>query len=200
VLTPADQVPPDAIGYAVPIFTTRTEAARFCPLALERVGFVGALTSSTPMFLDTYGETEDVAPFVWPVTAWTRGEPFDCAHLVARYNIAGAQVFLRKARRAIAAHGGVAKLANEDGPFIMTARRACGGVMLYDLSRAPNLDWERWLRQAIVDLSRPSDCRVTVVRPVMRDQVRAFVFASAPSWQGILKILVPGYNPATAAK
>jgi hypothetical protein len=199
VLAPSDQVPAAAIGYAVPIFARRADVERFCPALTARIGFAGALTGATPLRVTTYGQIEDIAPFVWPVTSWSAPAPYDCAHLVAQYNISGAQVFLRKARQAIASNGGSIDVAAEPGPFIMTARRNCNGVMLYDLSQAPPEDYDAWVGKAITELSGPRDCHAMIVEPTFRDKVRAFVFASVPSFNGILKVLIPGYNPATAS-
>jgi hypothetical protein len=195
VLAPQDKVPDNAIGYAVPIFTNRDDAARFCPIFLSQLTFQGALTAHTKLIVDSYGQTVDIAPFVWPVTSWSNTDKPDCATLSARYNVSAAKQFFDLAQQAIVAHGGRTADTLEKGPFIMTARRLNRTVMIYDLTEAPDGDYSGWLQTAVGELSNPLDIdETTEVEPSTRDKVRAFIFANEPTFDGILKILVPGYG------
>ncbi len=193
-LTPSDRVPAGAIGYAVPIFTDRTQASRFCPLFRSRLSFAGALHAETPLKVQSYGRIVQIAPFVWPVTTWRAGDRPDCTLLVERYDVSGARSFLTLAQQAIRDLGGGPADSLEGGPFIVTARRVSGAVMVYDLSRAPDNDYGKWLSRAVTDLSDPFLTEAVVVKPTRRDQVRAFVFGTIPSWRGILGLLVPGFK------
>lgn len=197
-LAERDKAPESAIGYAVPIFTNREQALRFCPLFRSKLTFSGALDARTPLTVESYGRKVEIAPFIWPVTSWARTDAPTCARLVERYNISGAKTFFQLAQQAIIANGGRPADTLEEGPFIVTARRVSGAVMVYDLTRAPDGDYGLWLSRTITDLSNPGLTTTVVVRPPLRDQVRAFAFGAVPSWEGILEVLIPGFRDAHA--
>lgn len=193
-LAPDQSVPPAALGYAVPIFTSRDQAARFCPLFVKRLTFGGLLTRGTPLRVRSYGQDVRIVPFVWPVTDWKPSEAPECKRLVERYNISAARNFFQLAVQSIRANGGSASDIIADGPFIATARRVSGTVMLYDLSRAPDTDYQRWFTMAVEQLSNPAiNGSSRYVTPPWRDKVRYYVFGSIPAWEGVLKILIPGF-------
>ena len=196
VLAPQDKVPDTAIGYAVPVFTNMNDAARFCPLFLNQLTFAGQIKANTNLKVDSYGHTTDIAPFVWPVTSWSKQDKASCDLLSQRYSIAGARMFFNLAQQAIAANGGKPADALQTGPFIVTARRVSKTVMVFDLTRAPHGDYNRWLAQAVQELSNPLIGNSTIVTPTFHDQVRAFVFSNIPVFDGVLQILVPGYREA----
>ena len=193
-LSPTHRVPTDAIGYAVPVFTDLRQAARFCPAFRSQLTFAGSLERRTPLVVQSYGQRVQIAPFVWPVTSWTNGDKPTCEVLVARYNLAGARMFFDLAQRAIVEAGGRPVDALEPGPFLVTARRTSGAVIVYDLSRAPDNDYGRWLARSVRQLSNPTIANTIVVRPSRRDQVRAFVFGALPAFEGVLNLLIPGYK------
>jgi hypothetical protein len=194
VLAPSASVPPDAIGYAVPIFTSREQAKNFCGSFIGRLSFGGRLDSNVKLQVRTYGQTVQIAPFVWPVTSWTTGDKADCVSLVARYNLSGARIFYKLAVDAIRANGGRPSDALSQGPFIVTARRVSGTTMIYDLSRAPDNDYEKWLVRAAEQLTDPSWSRQTYVTPRWRDRMRYYVFGSISTFQGIVDVLIPGFS------
>lgn len=193
-LPPEASVPPDAIGYAVPIFTSREQAARFCPIFLRRLNFDGILDARTKLMVRTYGQSVQIAPFVWPVTSWRATDRADCGTLIPRYNISGAKVFYALALNAIRKNGGRKSHALTEGPFIVTARRVSGTTMIYDLSRVPDNDYDRWLVQAAEQLTNPTLSGQTYVTPTWRDKVRFYVFGSISSFQGIIDVLIPGFT------
>jgi hypothetical protein len=195
-LAPQDQVPTNAIGYAVPIFTDMSQIQHFCPLFRSQLTFEGALDAGTPLKVRSYGNTVQIAPFIWPVTSWTSDDKPDCKLLVERYNISGARQFFAIAQQAIRASGGQPADALEHGPFIVVARRVSGSVMVFDLSRAPDGDYKLWLSRAVEQLSNPIVDTTRVVRPPWRDQVRAYVFGVMPVFTGVLEKLIPNFTKA----
>lgn len=196
VLMRNDQVPLSAIGYAVPIFTSRQEIDRFCPQFLDRMSISGVLNQGTPMRINSYGREVQIAPFIWPVTTWSERDTADCRTLGDRYDIAGARTFLRQAQETIASRGGRDSDALKGGPYILTARRVSGSLVLYDLSRAPDGDYPTWLTRAIEQLSNPDATETLYVRPNWHDQVRYYVFGAIPSLTGIVNMLMPGFREA----
>lgn len=195
-LSPQDRVPTKAIGYAVPVFTDRAQAVRFCSAFRSQLTFAGSLDGRTPMVVQSYGQTVQIAPFVWPVTSWQARDKPDCKLLVERYNLSGARMFFDLAQRAIVEAGGRPVDALEPGPFIVTARRVSGAVVVYDLSRAPDNDYGKWLAKSVQQLSNPTMGNTMVVQPTRRDQVRAFIFGALPTFQGVLNVLLPGFKDA----
>ena len=198
VLARKDQVPTSAIGYAVPIFTNRAEIERFCPLFLSQMSFGGVLDQGTSMRINSYGQEVQIAPFVWPATHWTKEDKADCKTLADRYDTSGARIFLKRAQQTIAAHGGRDVDTLQSGPFILTARRVSGSMVLYDLSRAPDGDYPTWLTRAIEQMSNPAATQTLYVTPNWHDQARYFVFGAIPSFNGILDALMPGFKGAHA--
>ena len=193
-LAPEQKVPADAVGYAVPIFTTKEQAQRFCPLLTSRLTFNGSMDASVKMLVRSYGQTVEVAPFVWPVSAWSAGQSGDCSTLVERYNVSAARTFYARATAEIQARGGGPAQAMGAGPYIMLVRRISGTVMLFDLSRAPADDYPRWLDKAIAQLGNPAVGGTGYVATSMRDNVRFYVFGAVPTFTGILNVLIPGYK------
>lgn len=198
VLVRNDRVPANAIGYAVPILTSRQEIDRFCPLFLDRMSFSGALNQGTPMRVDSYGKEVQIAPFVWPVTTWSENDKADCKTLGDRYDISGARTFLKQAQETIAAHGGRDIDALQSGPFILTARRVSGCMVLYDLSQAPDGDYPIWLTRAVEQMSNPAATETLYVTPNWHDKARYYIFGTIPSFIGILNVLMPGFTDAHA--
>jgi hypothetical protein len=104
-------------------------------------------------------------------------------------------MFFQLAQDAIIAHGGRPADSLESGPFIVTARRLSGAVTVYDLTRAPQGDYGKWIATSVGELSDPLDNGLTIiVIPPVRDQVRAFVFGSEPDWERIVNMLIPGFS------
>ncbi len=198
VLARNDQVPANAIGYAVPILTSRQEIDRFCPLFLDHISFSGALNQGTPMRVNSYGQDVQIAPFVWPVTSWSSDDKADCKTLGDRYDISGARTFLKQAQQTIAAQGGRDIDALKSGPFILTARRVSGSMVLYDLSQAPDDDYPTWLTRAVQQMSNPAATQTLYVTPNWHDKARYYVFGAIPSFNGILNVLMPGFKDAHA--
>lgn len=198
VLARNDQVPANAIGYAVPIFTNRQEIDRFCPLFLDYMSFSGALNQGTPMRINSYGQEVLIAPFVWPVTTWSKDDKADCKTLGDRYDISGARTFLKQAQQTIAAQGGRDIDTLKSGPFILTARRVSGSMVLYDLSQAPDDDYPTWLTRAVEQMSNPAATQTMYVTPNWHDKARYYVFGAIPSFNGILNVLMPGFKDAHA--
>lgn len=194
VLAPSGSVPQNAIGYAVPVFTTRQQAMRFCPAFLKRLNFEGMLDARTKLMARTYGQTVQIAPFVWPVTNWGPDDKADCATLVQRYNISGARIFHTLALNAINRNGGGPAHALTDGPFIVTARRVSGTTMIFDLSRAPDNDYDKWLVRSAEQLTNPTLTGQTYVTPTWRDRMRYYVFGSVDTFQGVIDVLIPGFS------
>jgi hypothetical protein len=193
-LTPENSVPANAIGYAVPVFTSTEQAARFCPAFLNRLSFEGALNSESRLTVRSYGRSVQIAPFVWPVTRWTASDKADCVGLVARYNLSGARTFYTVAANAIRRQGGRPSDTLSDGPFIVTARRVSGTVMVFDLSRAPDNDYEKWLVRSVEQLTDPTLTGRTIVTPSWRDRMRYYVFGSVAAFQPIIDVLIPGFS------
>lgn len=192
-LTPEQSVPENAIGYAVPVFTSSEQAIRFCPAFLKRLSFAGALDTNTKLMVRTYGRSVQVAPFVWPVTNWSAADRADCAGLVRRYNLSGARLFYTIALNAIR-QGGGSPNALSGGPFIVTARRVSGTVMVFDLSRAPDNDYDKWLVRSVEQISNPALSGKTMVTPGWRDRMRYYVFGSVASFRPIIDVLIPGFS------
>jgi len=193
-LGPDQSVPADAVGYAVPIFTSKDQAARFCPLFTSKLSFNGSLNGGTKMLVRSYGQTVRIAPFVWPVTGGASGQAGDCRTLVDRYNVSAARTFYSVAAAAIQAQGGGQVQALGTGPYIMLARRISGTVIVFDLSRAPAGDYSEWLDRAIGQLGNPAVGGTGYVTTTLRDNVRFYVFGAVPTFSGILNILIPGYK------
>ncbi|WP_087124885.1 MULTISPECIES: hypothetical protein [Burkholderiaceae] len=198
VLARNDQVPDGAIGYAVPIFTSRQEIDRFCPLFLDRMSISGALNKGAPMRINSYGQEKQIVPFVWPVTSWSANDTADCKTLGDRYDISGARTFFKQAQQTIGAHGGRDIDALRNGPFILTAKRVSGSMVLYDLSQAPDDDYPTWLTRAIEQMSNPLATQTVYVTPNWHDKARYYVFGTIPAFNGILDVLMPGFKGAHA--
>lgn len=197
VLGPNGDIPDSAVGYAVPIFTDKATAGAFCPVFLNQLNIAGALTDATPMTVRGHGEANQIAPFIWPVTSWADKTPLDCVNLVQNYDLGQARVFLAKARAQIASQGGQASPLADDGPFILTVKRVSRSVAVYDLSKAPGMDYAKWLKKAIDRLSDPNrDVQAGVIRPNWHDQMRGYAFGAAPVFDAFLGKFLPGYSKA----
>lgn len=201
VLARDGAIPKDAIGYAIPVFGTREEAARFCPAFRNRLTFEGAIRATTDLDITERGQRIRVAPFVWPVTSWNGSMQPTCANLVERYDYAGGRTFLAAARQQISARlGASAPALSAGGPFIVTAARKGGAVLVYDLSAAPDTDYDKWLLRTIEAMERGRDNRALagVVTPGLRDQVRYVMFSLVPAIDQALGTFLPWYAQARA--
>jgi hypothetical protein len=201
VLARDGDIPKDAIGYAIPVFGTRAEAARFCPAFRNRLTFEGAIRATTDLDITERGQRIRVAPFVWPVTSWSPLWQPTCANLVERYDYAGGRTFLAQARQQISARlGASAPALSAGGPFIVTAARKGGAVLVYDLSAAPDTDYDKWLLRTIEAMERGRDNRAPagVVTPGLRDQVRYVMFSLVPAIDQALGTFLPWYAQARA--
>jgi hypothetical protein len=190
-----DQTPPtDALGYAVPIFTSLDQAAQFCPMFTARLSMDGALTSRSKMVVTAYGQTVRIAPFIWPATDWPTGSVSDCKSLVQHYNLSGAKIFSTLATDVIRKNGGTVPDGLGDGPFIMATRRASGTVLLLDLSKVPPGDYQQWFDRAVSYLSDPRVDDTGYHAATLHDQVRFYVFGSIPDFMPVLNMLVPSFK------
>lgn len=196
VLARDGAIPRDARAYAVVAFRQASEAQRFCPAFRARLDFEGALVSGTDLTVTSRGLPVEIAPMIWPVTSWGAADRPDCATLVARYDYAGARAFLQEARRSLAPLGLATTFNATSGPFIISARRS-GSLTVYDLSRAPDADYDRWLVQT-VDGIESGVSGPAVVAPGWRDQMRFYAFSAVPSIEAALDVFVPGYAKARA--
>jgi hypothetical protein len=70
------------------------------------LAFKGSLHSNTKLEVQSYGQEAQIAPFVWPVTSWSKTDKPTCDLLSQRYNLTAAQQFFTLAQKAIVAHGG----------------------------------------------------------------------------------------------
>lgn len=194
VLSPTGDIPDSAVGYAVPIFADKATAGAFCPSFLNQLNIDGALSASTPMIVKSHGESDEIAPFIWPVTSWPDKTPLDCAHLVQNYDLGQAREFLTEARTQIARQGGQPTALADNGPFILTVRRISRSIAVYDLSKAPDIDYAKWLAKAIERMSNPNrDVAVGIIRPNWHDQMRGYVFGAVPTMDALLGKFMPGY-------
>ena len=196
VLSRENDFPPNAIAYAVPIFLTTDQAQRFCPAFIKRMTFEGALSSQTQLRVQYAGRAVEIVPFAWPVTMWN-GEPAACTTLVARYDIGRARAFLNAARSQLQARPQAASLTNAAGPFIVIARRRGDSIVVYDLSQAPDADYDRWLLETMTSLESNGGA-TGIVSPDWRDKLRFAVFSAVPAVRNALTDLVPGFGRAEA--
>lgn len=163
---------------------------KFCPAFMERMKVGRSISRTTEWTVTSYGFKTAVIPFIWPVTRWGANDRYNCKTLVARYNYAGAQAILDKARRALSGKDAT-PLGNARGPFLLTQRQwGDRRVGLFDLSRAPVVDYGRWVTTAAERLSRPPRGASSVIRPAWRDRVRAYVFESVSAWEPLIKSIV----------
>jgi len=203
VLARDGDIPRDAVAYEIAVFRKKEEAARFCPAFLKRLTFEGGLTAQTELSVTSRGKPVEIAPFIWPVTAWTAADKAakpTCEVLVARYDYAGARTFLAEAKSQLGARADLGgALASSDGPFIVVARKA-GATTVFDLSRAPDVDWDGWLVRTIDAVEAGAPVAAAggkgVVAPGLRDQLRYYVFAAVPAIDAALGVFVPGYAKA----
>lgn len=198
VLAPDQSVPVDAVGYAVPIFTSSEQASRFCPQFISRLSGGGVLDARTKMKVSAYGRAVQIAPFIWPVSSWTAGSVADCGTLVGRYNLSGAKTFYGIAADQIRAKGGTAPGRLGEGPYIMAVRRATGNVLLLDLSTVPLGDYQHWFDQAVGFLTDPRIGDDGYRSATLRDQVRFYVFGSIPDFMPVLTMLIPSFKAGNA--
>ena len=199
VLARDGAIPKDAIGYAVAVFTSPEQADRFCTVFRARLDFAGSLTGTTQLTVTEYGQRIRIAPFVWPTTAWPAGTPSSCANLVARYDFAGARLLLLAALAQMQAAGAPADALGAEGPFLVAAPRKGGAMTVFDLSRAPAVDYDKWLLRAVETLERGETGGLApIVQPGVRDQVRFVAFGLAPVIEEALGVFLPGYAQARA--
>ncbi|WP_408590288.1 hypothetical protein [Novosphingobium sp.] len=194
VLSPDDTWPKDTAGYGVPIFTTVQQARDFCPAFIDHVRIVGPLTTATKLRVTVSGIPTRIIPFIWPVQSWGRGDRVDCGTLVARYNFTAARAFFAQAQRTIVRLGGHPPDKLAGGPFILARRLDTDRITVFDLTRIPQIDQARWIDTALDAMTRQHKAAAQVVRPPWRDQMRAYVFRSAPSWNRIIAMLLPAYK------
>jgi hypothetical protein len=193
VLSRETTIPGQALAFTIPVFLSQAEAQRFCPSFLARLSFEGRITANTQLRFRYAGRNVEVVPFVWPVTSWENNSAATCSNLVRGYDYARARSFLNAAQSQILARQVNMPLRLTNGPYIVVARRQGGSVVLYDLSEAPDVDYDRWLMATIVGLENENAPRLEsgVVAPGWRDRLRYHVFGAAPAMRNALSAFVP---------
>jgi hypothetical protein len=199
VLARDGAIPKDAVGYAVAVFSTPQQAEQFCDVFRGRLDFAGSLKGTTNLTVTEYGARIRIAPFIWPTGSWPAGTVASCANLVARYDFAGARLMLRAALAQMAAAGAPADSIGVDGPYVLTAPRKGQAMTIFDLSRAPAIDYDKWLLRAVETVERgEAEGLAPLVQPGVRDQVRYVAFSLAPAIEEALGVFLPGYAQARA--
>ena len=199
VMKPGSAVPQHNYGYGFLLLTNRVQAQRLCSAFRGSLTFSGQFDQYTALIAQSVNGSVGIVPFIWPVTSWNRKDKNNCDTLVDRYNYSGARTLFHQAQLTIRKLGGTPTDALNGGPFLVTYQNDSKGISLYDLSHAPYIDYQRWLLTAVEQLSTPGSAIVKVIHPSPRDQVRAFVFGTIPTWDVWLGLLIPKYHPAPVA-
>jgi hypothetical protein len=188
-------IPKAAPAFALPVLRDRVHAKALCDALNSRVDLNTPITTTTPM---RTAEGKRIVPLAWMLNVTTAeiaasggadgGRALEsCDTLAAAYDMARAERVREMAKTVLARAGQNPASLDDTGPFMIAATRDWSNVVVYDMSQAPQVDYQKWVDDLIKDLEALEVRQGTnVVEAGVRDRVRFFVFKTVPYVQSAM--------------